>query len=75
MRSQIPTEVTVSLAVPEELLIWVDKQRMQQVVKLKNAVHAVGCEGKINLHAKKTQAPRAVLFQTEDNGVSVTDVI
>ncbi len=55
VRGQIPVGVTVNLEIPEELVVLVDKQRMQQVLLnlFKNAIQAVGNNGKINLRAKK----------------------
>jgi signal transduction histidine kinase len=58
VRGQIPAGVTVNVEVPENLVILVDKQRMQQVLLnlLKNAVQAVGSSGKISLRAKENKA-------------------
>jgi two-component system NtrC family sensor kinase len=61
VRSQIPTGVTVDVNVPEQLMIEVDKQRMQQVLLnlLKNAVQAVGNSGKISVCAQENETSKA----------------
>jgi two-component system, NtrC family, sensor kinase len=60
VRSQIPTGVTVDVNVPKQLMIEVDKQRMQQVLLnlLKNAVQAVGNSGKISVYAQEHEMPK-----------------
>lgn len=53
VKGQIPTKVAVGISVPEGLSINADKQRIQQVFLnlLKNAMEAVGEDGKIAVSA------------------------
>ncbi|HXX58918.1 MAG TPA: ATP-binding protein [Thermodesulfovibrionales bacterium] len=58
LRGQIPTKVEITLAVPDEITIVADKQRMQQAFLnlIKNALEALGSEGAIMIKAQKHRA-------------------
>ena len=75
LRSEIPSEMTVELDIPDGLLVWVDKQRMQQVFLnlIKNAVDACERQGKIWISAKEfsTEGRREVEILVSDNGPGI----
>ncbi len=58
VRGQVPSRIVISLAVPEDITIFADKQRIQQAFLnlIKNAVEAVGDEGEVAVRAKKHKA-------------------
>jgi signal transduction histidine kinase len=58
VKGQVPTRVSITYAVPEDVVIFADKQRIQQAFLnlLKNAIEAVGEEGEITIRSKKHKA-------------------
>ncbi len=75
LRSEIPSEMSVELDIPAELLVWVDKQRMQQVFLnlIKNAVDACDRQGTIWISAKEffSEGRREVEILVSDNGPGI----
>lgn len=57
-KGQVPTKVTISMNVPDDLSILVDKQRLQQVFLnlLKNAIESIEDEGTITIRAWQQRA-------------------
>ena len=64
-KGQIPTKVTISMNIPDDLSIHVDKQRLQQVFLnlLKNAIESIEDEGTITIRARHQTA----IDKAEDN--------
>ncbi len=58
VKGQIPTRVAISLDVPEGIMIFADKQRIQQAFLnlIKNALEAVTDEGSISIRAEQHKA-------------------
>jgi two-component system NtrC family sensor kinase len=59
VKGQVPTKIAVSLAVPDDIIIFADKQRMQQVFLnlIKNAIDAIASdEGAVTIKAEKRRA-------------------
>lgn len=58
VKGQIPTRVSVTYDVADDVVIFADKQRIQQAFLnlLKNAIEAVGEEGEITIRSKKHKA-------------------
>lgn len=58
VKGQVPTKVAVDIDIPDDLTVFADKQRMQQVFinLIKNAVEAVDNEGQVSIRAKKHKA-------------------
>jgi len=58
VKGQVPTKVAITYDVPDEVVIFADKQRIQQAFLnlLKNAIEAVGEEGEITIRSKKHKA-------------------
>ncbi|MFZ5776235.1 MAG: sensor histidine kinase [Thermodesulfobacteriota bacterium] len=75
LRGQLAKGVAVELDVAEEIVILVDKQRMQQVFLnlLKNAADAIGESGHIWVSAQRTVAPGEPLIEIviEDDGPGI----
>jgi len=77
IRGQTPSNVEISLDIPEDLKITIDKQRMQQVFLnlLKNAIDVIGENGKIWISGRKItkkgmgRGEVEILF--EDNGPGI----
>jgi len=77
IRGQTPSNVEINLDIPEDLIITVDKQRMQQVFLnlLKNAIDVIGENGKIWISCRKiTQKGKGrgeIEMLVEDNGPGI----
>jgi signal transduction histidine kinase len=59
VKGQVPTNIAVTLAVPDDIVIAADKQRMQQVFLnlIKNAIEAITTdEGIVSIKAEKRRA-------------------
>jgi signal transduction histidine kinase len=58
VKGQVPARVSVAVDIPEDLVVTVDKQRMQQsfLNLIKNAIEAVPGEGSIFITARKHHA-------------------
>ena len=59
IKGQMPTKITISLSVPDDIAIFADKQRIQQVLLnlIKNAIDAISPkEGTIFIKAEKRRA-------------------
>jgi two-component system NtrC family sensor kinase len=59
IRGQVPSNITVNLAVPDDVVIFADKQRIQQAFLnlIKNAVEAItSVEGSVTIKAEKHSA-------------------
>jgi len=59
VKGQVPTGIAVALSVPDDIVIFADKQRMQQVFLnlIKNAVDAITSdEGAVTIKAEKRRA-------------------
>jgi signal transduction histidine kinase len=70
LRGQVPTNVTITLSVPDDLVIIADKQRIQQVFLnlIKNAVEAVpGSGGTVDITARKRRARE----KTEEDAMGI----
>lgn len=75
LRSEIPSEIAIEVDIPENFLVWLDKQRIQQVFLnlIKNAADACGTHGKIWISAKEfySEDHREVEILVSDNGPGI----
>jgi signal transduction histidine kinase len=76
IRGQIPTDVSISLECPDELIVEVDKQKLQQVFLnlLKNGIDAVGQSGKLWITARLLglkESAEELEIMIEDNGPGI----
>jgi signal transduction histidine kinase len=75
LRSEIPSEITIDLDIPDNFLVLVDKQRMQQVFLnlIKNAVDAFGNHGKIWISAQEfyCEGRKEIEILVSDNGPGI----
>jgi len=59
VKGQVPTKISISLSVPDDISIFADKQRFQQMLLnlIKNAIDAIAfAEGSITIRAAKRRA-------------------
>ena len=74
-RSQTPTDAVISVDVPGDILIDVDRQRFQQVLinLLQNAAGVIGRGGQIRIAAHRREPPagNGVVISVEDNGPGI----
>ncbi len=70
IKGQVPTRVAITLAVPDDIVIFADKQRIQQAFLnlIKNAVEAITSdEGSVTIKAEKRRA----LDDSEDGKIGI----
>ena len=77
IRGQVPTDVTISLDCPAELVVEVDKQKLQQVFLnlLKNGIDAMGQSGKMWITARllgPEESAEELEIMIEDNGPGIS---
>ncbi len=67
IKGQVPTQVEITVLVPESLYIFADKQRIQQVFLnlIKNAIDATGAQGKIIVKARHSTASEKMEREAE----------
>jgi signal transduction histidine kinase len=58
VKGQLPSGISLSLEVPDDISIFADKQRIQQAFLnlLKNAIEAIGEEGNVSIGGKRHRA-------------------
>lgn len=59
VKGQVPTKIAINLAIPDDIMIFADKQRIQQAFLnlIKNAIEAISTdEGVVSITAKKRRA-------------------
>lgn len=58
VKGQVPTKISVSLDIPDDIVIIADKQRIQQAFLnlIKNAIEAISDEGGVVVRAKRHRA-------------------
>lgn len=75
LRSEMPSGMQIGMDIPADLVVSVDKQRMQQVFLnlIKNAVDACGENGKIWISAREftTEERKEVEILVSDNGPGI----
>jgi len=75
LRSEIPGTMHIELDIPDDLFVWVDKQRMQQVFLnlIKNAIDACEQEGTLWISAKEflSRGRKEVEILVSDNGPGI----
>ncbi len=66
VKGQVPTRVAISMDVPDDIVIFADKQRIQQAFLnlIKNAIESTAEEGAILINARKHKAVGAVSDET-----------
>ncbi|MEW6429547.1 MAG: ATP-binding protein [Thermodesulfobacteriota bacterium] len=78
LRSEVPSEVTVTVEIDEGITIHADKQKMQQVFLnlIKNSMEAMGDRGQIWISARYVNdLHREVEILVEDNGPGIPAAI
>ncbi|MEW6003470.1 MAG: HAMP domain-containing sensor histidine kinase, partial [Nitrospirota bacterium] len=72
VRGQVPAMVDIKLDIPEDMIIFADKQRIQQVFLnlIKNAIEAIPEEGSVFISARKHQA---IYKKEEETGCPVEE--
>lgn len=77
LRSEVPAEIEIVLDIPDELIVCVDKQRMQQVFinLLKNAVDACEGVGKVWISARDYLVNKRLEVEilVSDNGPGIPE--
>jgi signal transduction histidine kinase len=73
VRGEVPTRVEILVDIPEDLVIFADKQRIQQVFLnlIKNAVDALNENGHIWIVARKCEDSEDVEIMIEDDGPGI----
>lgn len=74
-KSQVPPNISVSIAIPDDLAIPMDAQRMQEVFinLIINAAQAIGRQGKITITASADTAMEEVVIEINDTGQGIPE--
>lgn len=77
VKSQIPAPITIAIEIPEDLILPMDAQRIQEVLlnMIINAAQAIHGEGKIVISASADESARDVTIQISDTGEGIPDDI
>lgn len=74
-KSQVPPNIGVSIAIPDDLAIPMDAQRMQEVFinLIINAAQAIGRQGQITITAIADTAMEEVVIEINDTGQGIPE--
>jgi len=74
-KSQVPPNINVSIAIPENLAIPMDVQRMQEVFinMIINAAQAIDRQGQITIAATADAAAKEVVIEINDTGQGIPE--
>ena len=77
VKSQVPSAIEMSVDIPEDLLLPMDVQRMQEVLlnMIINASQAIRGEGNITISAHIHEASSKAVIEITDTGIGVEDEI
>ncbi len=72
IRAEVPANVVLQIEIPEDLSVYADRQKIQQVIinLVKNAIDAIDGEGKIRVLASKLDEKNAEIVVL-DNGAGM----
>ncbi len=70
IKGEIPTKVETVFDIPDDIVIWADKQRIEQAFLnlIKNAIQAIADEGRISIKAWKR-----LIGRTQEEGAELCD--
>jgi signal transduction histidine kinase len=73
VQSQVPADIAMVVDVPEELILPMDSQRMQEVFLniIINAVQSIGSKGTIAISAGKDEKTDEVVIEIRDSGAGI----
>lgn len=74
VKGQIPTPVTMDFHIPDDIVILVDKQRIQQAFLnlIKNAIESIPDKGDISIKAQKSVEGDRVNIEISDTGLGIS---
>lgn len=74
-KSQVPPDIDVSIRIPDDLVLAMDVQRMQEVFinMIINAAQAIERQGRITIAAEVDAAAREVVIEISDTGLGITE--
>ncbi len=77
VKSQIPSAIQIFVDIPEDLVLPMDAQRIQEVliIMIINASQAISGEGKISLSASLDKAGKEAVIRITDTGIGIPDEI
>jgi signal transduction histidine kinase len=77
VKSHVPAPITIAVAIPEDLVLPMDVQRLQEVLlnMLINATQAIDGEGRIDISAEVDQAAEEAVIQIRDTGCGISESI
>lgn len=77
VRSQVPAPITIEVDIPDELILPMDVQRLQEVLlnMLINAAQAIKGEGRITISAVGDPEQNETIITVRDTGTGIPDEI
>ncbi len=73
VQSQVPADISMVIDVPDDLLLPMDSQRMQEVFLnlIINAVQSIGNKGAITVSASKDEQSKEITIEVHDTGPGI----
>lgn len=73
VKGEVPTAVGIVTAVPADIVLPADRQRLQQALLnlVKNGIQAVGGKGEVAISARRLAADKVVEIVVRDNGAGI----
>ena len=70
IKGEVPTKIELSVSIPEDITLFVDKQRLQQALLnlIKNGIDAIGEQGKVSVSAHYIKNKESVVIEISDTG-------
>jgi len=76
-QSQVPADIGIRMEIPENLVLPMDAQRIQEVFinLIINATHSIGQKGEIVISAIKDESAKEVVIEVRDTGHGIPEEI
>jgi signal transduction histidine kinase len=77
VKSHVPAPIAITVDIPEDLVLPMDTQRLQEVLlnMLINATQAIDGEGRITISATVDRAAEEAIIEIRDTGIGIPDAI
>lgn len=77
IKGEIPSKVEVYVEVPDDIVLFADKQKLEQVFLnlIKNAIEAIVSEGRIYILARKKDKDNTIEIEVKDTGMGIESEI
>ena len=73
IKGEVPTKIELNVSIPDEIMLFADKQRLQQAFLnlIKNGIDAIPEEGKVSVSAHYIKNNESVVIEISDTGIGM----